>query len=88
MNDQTFSMQEACEALAIIVVTLAAKDCAAGIRLARKGRTASDRDMEMQGLQMMLENLGPLALSMEVPGVDAMEILRMELEGENGDIAS
>ena len=88
MNNQTFSMQETCETLATVVAALAAKDCAVGIRLAQKGREAHDREMEKRGLRMMLENLGPLTLAMEVPGVDAMEFLRMELEGANGDIVS
>lgn len=88
MNNQTLSMHEACEILATIVAALAAKNCAAGIRLAQKGCETNDHEMEMRGLRMMLENLGPLAQTMQVPGVDALGILRMELEGANGDIVS
>ncbi len=88
MNDQTFSMQEACKILATIAAALAAKNYAAGIRLAQKGCEINDREMEKRGLRMMLENLGPLAQAMEVPGVDALGFLRMELEGANGGIVS
>ena len=87
MSDQTF-MEEACEILATLLAFLAAKDCAAGIHLAQKGCEINDREMEKQGLRMMLKSLGPLAQAMGVPGVDAIGILRMELEGANGEIAS